>query len=149
VRSVYAMTDTHIRQLHQLYQGEWWTRGRSLEQTQRCVGGSQVCVGLVDANERLAAFARVVTDFTFKALIFDVIVDPAARSQGLGQRVIALIKGHDKLRDICHFELYCLPDLYGFYRKFGFSEDLGEIRLMRCVNFNASQPHCGHRSDKS
>jgi hypothetical protein len=134
VRSVYELTDSHIQQLHQLYQGEWWTKGRSLEQTRRCVAGSQVCVGLVDSNECLVAFARVVTDFTFKALIFDVIVESTARGQGLGQRVLALIKSHEKLRDVCHFELYCLPALYEFYRKYGFSEDVGEIHLMRCVN---------------
>jgi GNAT superfamily N-acetyltransferase len=56
------------------------------------------------------------------------------RGQGLGRRLIDLLKSHDKLRKVRHFELYCLPALFGFYEKFGFSADVGEIRLMRWVN---------------
>jgi Acetyltransferase (GNAT) family len=134
VRPIYEFTESHVQQLHHLYQKEWWTKGRSLEETRRCIAGSQVCVGLVDDKGDLTAFARVVTDFTFKALIFDVIVSTVERSSGLGERVIRLIKDHDQLRNVRHFELYCLPELYGFYRRFGFSEDVGEIRLMRCVS---------------
>ena len=69
-----ALGPKHIAQLHELYQQEWWTKGRTLEETKNCVAGSQVCIGLVDANDDLIGFARVLTDFTFKALIFDVIV---------------------------------------------------------------------------
>lgn len=134
MRVIYELTESHIEQLHRLYQGEWWTKGRSLQETKQCVAGSQVCVGLVDADGDLVAFTRVVTDFTFKALIFDVIVDNSERGSGLGQQLLQLVKSHDKLRNVRHFELYCLPELYGFYRKYGFSENVGEIRLMRYVN---------------
>jgi len=134
MRPIYKFTESHVQQLHVLYQKEWWTKGRSLEETSRCIAGSQVCVGLVDVKDNLVAFTRVVTDFTFKALIFDVIVSDVERGSGLGDRVIRLIKDHELLRNVRHFELYCLPELYGFYKRYGFSEDLGEIRLMRCVN---------------
>jgi predicted GNAT family N-acyltransferase len=131
---VHALDEAQIGQLHALYQNEWWTRGRSLDATRRCVTGSQICIGLVDGKGKLAAFARVITDFTFKALIFDVIVAKAARGAGLGQRLFDEITGHDRLRQVRHFELYCLPELFGFYRRFGFSENVGEVRLMRLAN---------------
>lgn len=134
MRPIYTFTESQVEQLYRLYQMEWWTKGRSIEETHRCVAGSQVCVGLVDVEGNLVAFARVVTDFIFKALIFDVIVSDAERRTGLGEHLIRLVKGHELLRNVRHFELYCLPELYGFYRRYGFSEDVGAVRLMRCVN---------------
>ncbi len=131
---VHALNDRQIAQLHALYQKEWWTGGRTLDATRQCVSGSQICIGLVDGGGNLAAFARVITDFTFKALIFDVIVSSAARGAGLGKRLLEQITHHDRLRTVRHFELYCVPELFAFYRRFGFSENVGEVRLMRLAN---------------
>jgi len=38
---------------------------------------------------------------------------------------------HPDLRAVRHFELYCLPELRGFYERWGFSSDVGGIVLMR------------------
>lgn len=131
---IYSLNENHIAQLHELYQQEWWTKGRTLEETKNCVNGSQICIGLVSANDDLIGFARVLTDFTFKALIFDVIVRKNNRKNGLGDRLLTLIKSHEKLQGVKHFELYCLPEMYNFYAKHGFKTNLGEIRLMRLSN---------------
>lgn len=130
---VFEFDDRQIRQLHALYQTEWWTRGRSLEDTRRCLQGSQVCVGLVDCAGNLHAFARVITDFVFKAVIFDVIVSGAARKGGLGSRLMEAITAHERLRQVRHIELYCLPELFPFYKRNGFSENVGQLQLMRIV----------------
>ena len=79
------------------------------------------------------AFARVITDFTFKAVIFDVIVSSAERRGGLGGRLLEVITRHDRLRRVRHIELYCLPERFGFYNRHGFCENVGELRLMRLV----------------
>lgn len=131
---IYSLTENHIAQLHELYQQEWWTKGRTLEETKNCVTGSQICVGLISANNELIGFSRVLTDFTFKALIFDVIVRKDHRKTGLGDELISLIKSHEKLQRVKHFELYCLPEMYDFYAMHGFTTDTGEIRLMRFIN---------------
>lgn len=130
---VSALSDGQIRALHALYQNEWWTKGRTLEQTQRCVAGSQICIGLVDASQTLLGFTRVLTDFTFKALIFDVIVDPRCRGAGLGDRLVSLVVNHERLRGTSSFELYCLPELIPFYERHAFSDNVGKIRFMRRV----------------
>lgn len=131
LRPISALSDVHLEQLCALYQNEWWTKGRTQEATRSCVQGSQLCIGLVTPADELVAFARVLTDFTFKALIFDVIVAPSYRDAGLGDRLMQLIVGHEQLKDVGSFELYCLPDMMPFYRRHGFSEDVGAIRLMR------------------
>lgn len=128
---IYSLNEKHLHQLFDLYQQEWWTKGRSLQETQRCVAGSQICIGLVDDQNDLIGFARVLTDYVFKALILDVFVRRNERGNGLGDKLITLIKGHKQLQDVKHFELYCLPDMNDFYTRHGFSSDIGEVRLMR------------------
>jgi GNAT superfamily N-acetyltransferase len=62
-----------------------------------------------------------------------VIVAPEYRGLGLGDKLVALIAGHERLRDVKSFELYCLPEMVPFYQRHEFSEDVGNVRLMRRV----------------
>ena len=131
MRIVHRIDEALIAQLHALFEREWWTAGRSLEETRRCVEGSQVRIGLTDDAGDLIGFARVVTDYTVKALIFDVIVAEAHRGKGLGDRLIELVPDHPDLARVRHFELYCLPEIGPFYERHGFSTEVGGVRLMR------------------
>ena len=131
---IYEFDKNHIRQLHGLYQQEWWTKGRTFDETAEGVIGSQISIGLVDDINNLQGFARVVTDFTFKALIFDVIVSEKHRGQKLGSQLLELIQNHSDLKRVKHFELYCLPELLPFYEKHGFSSEVGGVNLVRRIN---------------
>ncbi len=133
MKAIYELSEKHLHQLCALYQNEWWTKGRTFEETVQGVKGSQICVGLVDDSEDLQGFVRVLTDFTFKALILDVIVSEPFRECGLGRTLVGLIQGHSALAQVKHFELYCLPELVPFYERYGFSTDVGGIKLMRKV----------------
>ena len=92
---------------------------------------STVVVGLVNAQGDLVAFARVLSDLTFKAFLFDVIVAAPYRDQGLGRELMEAILHHESLQDVKHFELYCLPEMTDFYRQYGFTDDVGAITFMR------------------
>lgn len=131
---IYEFSEEHVEQLHQFYQTVWWAQNRSLEDTKRCVSGSQLCIGLIDSGDRLVGFTRVLTDYTFKALLFDVIVCESQRGNGLGNKLMSIVKEHEKLKDVKHFELYCLPEMQEFYIKHGFTSELGELQFMRCIN---------------
>ena len=131
---IYDLSEKHIVQLHSLFQEEWWTKNRSLADTRSCVVGSQIRIGLVSEKDELLGFARVLTDYTFKAFIFDVIVAKKERGKGLGNQLLSLIRNHEKVRQVKHFELYCLPEMFSFYEKRGFTTDIGKIRLMRLIN---------------
>lgn len=131
---IYNFNDSQVQDLHKLYQAEWWTENRSCDETQSCVDGSQINIGLVDGEGVLQAYARVLTDYIFKALIFDIIVNENHRGKALGEKLISLIKDHKELVKVKHFELYCLPEMISFYEKYGFSNNIGQIKLMRYAN---------------
>ncbi|MCB0221882.1 MAG: GNAT family N-acetyltransferase [Chrysiogenetes bacterium] len=125
-----TLSEALADQLHVLYQNEWWSAGRTREETARVLEGSDLTLGLVQEGT-LVGFARVLTDGVFKALIFDVMVAPEQRGSDLGRRLIDEIISHPKLSGVKHFELYCRPRMVPFYEKWGFTSNLGEIRLMR------------------
>ena len=134
MKIIYTFSDENIKQVQQLYKEVWWGKERTLEDTLECVRGSQICIGIIDADGNLIGFTRIISDFIYKAIIFDVIVSAAHRSSGLGQTLMDLVKSHDRLQKVKHFELYCLPEMEGFYARLGFSTDVGGIHLMRCIN---------------
>jgi len=121
-----------IEQLWHMYQAEWWSRDRDIEDVRRAVQHSDLIFALCDpATGRLAAFARVLTDYVYKALIFDVIVDRPHRDTGVGRMLLEAITSHPALLFVENLELYCRPELVAFYRKWGFTADLDEVCFMR------------------
>ncbi|MGV6852411.1 MAG: GNAT family N-acetyltransferase [bacterium] len=131
MKLINTLNASHYQQLHQLFLCEWWTHERTLQQIQKCIKHSDLLVAFVDDNDQLCAFARVLTDFTFKALILDVVVAKPYRDHGLGTRIIQEILNHSQLASIKHFELYCKEDMIPYYQNFGFTHQLGEIHFMR------------------
>jgi predicted GNAT family N-acyltransferase len=128
---IYQLTPTQVESVHELFKKEWWTKQRTLQETKNGINGSQICIAALDINGVLQGFCRVVTDYTFKAFIFDVIVSSQYRGHGLGNQLIQSIHSHPNLREVKHFELYCLPELVPFYEKHHFTSAVGGIQLMR------------------
>ena len=121
-----------VHQLMELYKHEWWTSTRTVDQTRAILNGSDVAIGLCDeADDRLVAFARVLTDQTARAFIFDVIVAADCRGYGLGRRVVDEVLSHPAVRNVELVELYCRPELVRFYERMGFSSPDSGVVLMR------------------
>ncbi|MFB6080092.1 MAG: GNAT family N-acetyltransferase [Haloferacaceae archaeon] len=131
-RRIEELTDGHVDDLHELYRNEWWTETRKRDELPRMLTNSDELVGFEDTDSgELVAFARILTDYTYKALIFDVMVAEPYRNEGLGERLMDELRGHPRLVDVEHFELYCLEEMVGFYERWGFTDELGDFSLMR------------------
>ena len=117
----------HQRQLYDLYSKEWWTNGRSFPDVVTMVEHSDLAIGLCSDANQLIAFARVLTDYTFKAMIFDVIVRSDFRGQSLGRSIIDRIVRHETLAQVRSFELYCPDNLVPFYNKLGFAKGTANL----------------------
>ena len=133
---VHRLTEAQVTELVALYRNEWWTRNRQEVGVRRMLEGTglifALCAGgAPGAPGRLVAFARVVTDFVYRATIYDVIVSADYRGRGLGQMLMNNILSDPKLAGVEYLELYCLPELMPFYRGLGFTDELGGVRLMR------------------
>jgi len=132
VEAINQLTDSQINDLYHLYQLNWWTKGRTLADVQKMLRHSNLVIGYAEVETgRLVAFARVLTDYVYKALLFDVIVPESHQKTGLGRALTGALLNHPKLKTVQHFELYCLPEMVPFYQKWGFTQELGELRFMR------------------
>ncbi|HVZ23298.1 MAG TPA: GNAT family N-acetyltransferase [Vicinamibacterales bacterium] len=134
LRLITRLEEAHVAQLLELYQHEWWTRGRTLEDVERMLDGTTYVFALCTAAEnRLVGFARVLTDGVFKGIIFDVIVAAPYRHMGLGARLMNAIVEHPVLCTVRHLELYCLPDMVSFYENWQFSTEVSGVTYMRRI----------------
>lgn len=132
LRQVEMLTEPQIADLHALYQSEWWTQGRSLDDVRIMVENSSLMIGLVDQNERLVGFCRVLTDFVFRATIYDVIVAAALRGESLGRRLMDSVSRHPRLQRVSTIWLCCNPDVVPFYEKWGFRVfDEGQLWMLK------------------
>lgn len=125
-----TLPETHVEDLLALYRETWWSTDRQPEDVRRMLEATDEVVA-VRADGNLVAFARVLTDYTYKALVFDVIVAESHRGRGLGRRLLEELCSRPALADVEHVELYCEPDLADFYEQFDFADLSAELRLMR------------------
>jgi GNAT superfamily N-acetyltransferase len=127
-----ALEPERLPQLMDLYASEWWTASRTASDVARTIAASDLVFALIDRpTDRLVGFARVLTDDTYLAVVLDVIVAADARHSGLGAMLLDAIVQHPRLAAIRSLELVCQPDLMPFYRRWGFSDQVGQSRLMR------------------
>jgi predicted N-acetyltransferase YhbS len=113
-----------------LFKSVWWAASRELREVTTMIERSDVVFALRDETG-LVGFARVLTDEVYLALILDVIVAPSHRGTGLGAALMEAIVNHPKVSGARCVELVCQPDLMPFYRRWGFTDQVGRSRLMR------------------
>jgi ribosomal protein S18 acetylase RimI-like enzyme len=112
--------DFDPQQLLALFEQVEWARGRSLEDTQRMLVETDVAISAWDGT-KLVAFGRVLTDYVFRASIWDVIVDVSYQNQDIGKGLIQRILRHSSLARVELFWL-CTRRYQAFYASLGFSD---------------------------
>jgi len=124
VRLIDRLSDKQVEELTALYQKEWWSQRRKLDDVRRMLAGTDFVFAFEDADSKeLVAFARVLTDTVYRAYLFDVIVKESQRGQGLGRAVVEAVVKHPTLATVEKLFLWCRPELVPFYEEFGFVID--------------------------
>ncbi|MDR3476943.1 MAG: GNAT family N-acetyltransferase [Gammaproteobacteria bacterium] len=67
-------------------------------------------------------FARVITDFTEFASLWDVFIDEPHRKQGVGKALMKYVLEHPRLKGIFRWFLMT-EDAHGLYQKYGFKAE--------------------------
>lgn len=130
-RFVEALTENQILDLMDLYRYEFWSKERTYQDVVKMLAATDLLIGLVDESDRLLGFTRVLTDFVYRATVYDVIVRSSHRGLGLGAQLMEALVTHPKLQTVEHIHLSCLPEMIPFYERWGFTANLGGIIYMR------------------
>lgn len=125
------LNDQAIDQLVMLYSNEFWCKNRNRQSVCTMLNNTDIIIGAMDNENNLVGFVRVLTDYIFKATIYDLIVQPKWRGNDLGLLLMNAVFEHPQLKQVEHFDLNCLPEMYPFYEKWGFTTDLQGLGFMR------------------
>jgi ribosomal protein S18 acetylase RimI-like enzyme len=105
-------------QLLRLFHQAPWAKDRTRDDAKEMLRHTDVALCAWD-GDLLVGFGRVLTDFVYRATIWDVIVDKAYQGQGVGTDVVQRILNHPRLKKV---ELFWLcTRMPKFYEKLGFS----------------------------
>lgn len=96
----------------------YWAKGIPPEKLQLAIDNS-MCFGIYKEN-KLCAFARVVTDKATFAYICDVFVLNQYRGDGLSKWLIQNIVNHADLQGLRRWSL-ATADAHGLYEQYGFT----------------------------
>jgi len=115
---------------------EWWA-DRAVEDVRQALLATEVALGIeaesapgratqastgdeAGDDDRLLAAARVLTDFTYYATVFDVIVAADRRGEGLGRQLLTAVLDHPDLQELPGLSLLCRRGLVPYYESVGF-----------------------------
>ncbi len=104
-----------------------WAGTLSREVLHRAAANS-LCFGVLD-DERLVAFARVITDLATYAYLTDVVVHAEYRSRGLGRWFMECVLRSPGLQGLRRITLLT-RDAETLYRRLGFERGAGPLIYM-------------------
>jgi ribosomal protein S18 acetylase RimI-like enzyme len=110
--------DIEPAQLVALYRQAPWATTRTQDDTCDMLAHTDVAITAWDGS-RLVGLGRVLTDYVYRASIWDVIVDTDYQGQDIGTHIIQRILDHPDLKRVELFWLCTRSP--GFYEKLGFS----------------------------
>lgn len=102
-----------------LFEQAPWARGRTVVETTEMLRQTDLFITAWD-DDRVVGCGRVLTDYVYRASIWDVIVDAAYQGQDVGTEIMHRILNHPALHRVELFWL-CTRDKHVFYENLGFS----------------------------
>ena len=116
---VRALTPDDAPELTALYEEYEWWEDREVEGVREALAETEVALGVEDEGDLVAA-ARVLTDFTYYATVYDVIVAADRRGDGVGETLMQAVVDHPDLQAMPGLSLLCRKGLVPFYESVGF-----------------------------
>jgi ribosomal protein S18 acetylase RimI-like enzyme len=112
------LSQMNLDDIIKLLQSTYWADKRSDEQIEKSARNSS-CYGIfIEGENKLAGFARVISDYATTYYLCDVVVDEEYRNKGLGTALVSYIESlpvYAGLRGIL-----VTRDAHSLYRKFGY-----------------------------
>lgn len=108
--------------------GAFWAQGRQIEDIERMVQLSNPVMSARIENH-LVGFARATGDGVYRAVIWDVVVDPAYQGRGIGRHLVEALIAHPLLNTV--ERVYLMTTFkQGFYEKLGFVKNASTTMVL-------------------
>jgi GNAT superfamily N-acetyltransferase len=108
--------------------GAFWAQGRRIGDIERMVELSNPVVS-ARSESRLVGFARATGDAVYRAVIWDVVVDPAHQGQGIGRQLVETLIAHPLLNTV--ERVYLMTTFQqGFYEQLGFVKNASTTMVL-------------------
>lgn len=135
VQETSTLSNAQVCQLETMFADTYWAADRTVAGIEEMLNESDLVVALEESDtETLVAFARVLTDFTYRAFVEDVLVARPFRGEDYGRELVERVIEHPDLSAVDSFTLGCETDLVPFYEQFGFerlAEGMAVLNLER------------------
>jgi len=111
-----------LQQLQGLLQDSaFWAADRCLEDLATAIAHSKPVFSVWN-GERLIGFGRATSDGVYRATIWDVVIHPSYRGNGLGRRLVEIMLAHPHLRRVERVYLMTTHQQH-FYERLGFQKN--------------------------
>ena len=117
-------------ELQDLYRYARWGRSRSVEGIETMLDATGMCFS-ARCDDRLVGFCRIITDFIYRASLWDVIVHPEHQGKGVGSALVDYALTHPAIRKIPLIMTYT-TEWGAFMASRGFETREGSMVMLRC-----------------
>ena len=107
-----------MEEVARLLKSTYWASVRTLEQIEKSMQNSSCYGALIEGEERLVGFARVISDYATTYYLSDVVIDEEHRKKGLGTALVSYIESRPEYAGLRG--ILITRDAHAFYRQFGF-----------------------------
>jgi GNAT superfamily N-acetyltransferase len=97
---------------------------------------NSLCMGVYDGDKQIG-YARIITDYSEFATIWDVFIDEPYRKKGMGKALMQAIMGNPKIKGVYRWFLMT-ENAHSLYEKYGFKREMFNPAFMMYVNQNAA-----------
>ena len=117
-RIVDSLDKMKLEDIVRLLRMTYWADKRPIEIIEKSVRNSS-CYGLyLEDSDKLAGFARVISDRATAYYLCDVIIDTEHQNKGLGTALVSYISSLPEFSGLRGFLI--TRNAHGLYRKFGY-----------------------------
>ena len=134
MKSGYLFYDSKLAvtavELQDLYRYALWGRSRSVEGIELMLANTAMCFS-ARGDDKLVGFCRIVTDFVYRASLWDVMIHPAHQGKGLGSELVDYALTHPVIKKIPVIVTYA-NEWASFMTSRGFQAQEGMMMMLRC-----------------